>query len=375
VELQAVEVVTVEPEQTPSAAAASSPTAKRPSTQLDFAGMACAISSVQSMLSSRLDDLRRVSSDTSATPAMLAEMTEDDWFEESIRVFQGEITNPWDKTTLVLPILGLYAEVYACATGEVSAEEEAMVSHSRTVLRLIKENQDEILPRCIRVDAKKEDREAADAGHVGKLLNPVRRASRLAQGMRGNAASKPQTLDVHAMSRMSVASPTLKRMATSKVLRSQRLAQSKATAEASTSRKEEQPGSKDEPMSASTRISRALFAAAEASEQPTVEVELFGNLVETVEAMIDEDDDLRDSLLSSALQRRASMAKKSNTLKRHNTTGSRRESARCGAACARRRACRPAPGPSSQALGSLLVATCHASPHPSPHTTAQLLQS
>ena len=40
------------------------------------------------------------------------DMTEDDWLSESIRVFAGQITDEMDFLNLVMPILGLYAELY-----------------------------------------------------------------------------------------------------------------------------------------------------------------------------------------------------------------------------------------------------------------------
>ena len=39
---------------------------------------------------------------------------EEEWIQETIRVFKGECTEAIDKISLVAPILGLYAELYAC---------------------------------------------------------------------------------------------------------------------------------------------------------------------------------------------------------------------------------------------------------------------
>jgi hypothetical protein len=42
-------------------------------------------------------------------------MSEEEWLFESFAVFQGDVTQELDKQSLVLPILGLYAELYASA--------------------------------------------------------------------------------------------------------------------------------------------------------------------------------------------------------------------------------------------------------------------
>jgi len=72
--------------------------------------------------------------------------TEEEWLIESMRVFQGEVTQDMDKLALMLPILGLYAELYAVA--------EAMdVPFFANVLQLLRESRDEILPRTFRPKA------------------------------------------------------------------------------------------------------------------------------------------------------------------------------------------------------------------------------
>ena len=70
---------------------------------------------------------------------------EDNQNTVTIRVFQGDVTHELDKLSLVQPILGLYAELYA------SAEElKETAPFFVNVLSLVRDARDELLPRVLR---------------------------------------------------------------------------------------------------------------------------------------------------------------------------------------------------------------------------------
>ena len=61
-------------------------------------------------------------------------VAEENWLRANLRVFDGEATDEYDKLTLVLPLLGLYAQLYAThafrATPQQSnAGEEKAIQH------------------------------------------------------------------------------------------------------------------------------------------------------------------------------------------------------------------------------------------------------
>ena len=117
---------------------------------LDAMWIATSEESVQRLASMRLAESFTASADEAATDDW-KHMSEEDWLSESIRVFQGDLTNELDKLSLVMPILGLYAELFAYATGVASAGETD--TFLVNVLRLCQASRDEIFPKSFTPEA------------------------------------------------------------------------------------------------------------------------------------------------------------------------------------------------------------------------------
>ena len=60
-------------------------------------------------------------------------VTEENWLSSNLRVFEGEATDEYDKLTLVLPLLGLYAQLYA--THSPKASQPQALGQTGEVLR------------------------------------------------------------------------------------------------------------------------------------------------------------------------------------------------------------------------------------------------
>ena len=77
---------------------------------------------------------------------------EENWLSANLRVFDGDATDEYDKLTLVLPLLGLYAQIYATHSSQhraspqqSSAGGEKAIQHP-LVWRELCEHKQEIFP-------------------------------------------------------------------------------------------------------------------------------------------------------------------------------------------------------------------------------------
>mmetsp|Transcript_20767 Transcript_20767/g.39303 ORF Transcript_20767/g.39303 Transcript_20767/m.39303 type:complete len:257 (-) Transcript_20767:493-1263(-) len=125
-----------------------------------------------------------------ATNAVVA--VGDDFFRESLRVFSGDLTccrlghpngQKCDRLSLVVPILGLYGELYraslehgaANVTGGGGKEEEGQSSSVAEFLSEIERHQEEIFPRTFRmITTRKGRRVEEEVLLFGDLIERMR---------------------------------------------------------------------------------------------------------------------------------------------------------------------------------------------------------
>ena len=67
-------------------------------------------------------------------------VSEEKWLSENLRVFQGEATDEYDKLELVMPLLGLYAQLYAMHSTQGSKRH--MLRRRRSIPGLSPDDQD-----------------------------------------------------------------------------------------------------------------------------------------------------------------------------------------------------------------------------------------
>ena len=161
-----------------------------------------------------------------------------------------------DKLTLVPPVLGLYAELYACG------KRDSIAPFFTHVLQYVKKSEDEILPKSFTPHATKRDYQASSKA---KKLNKMSTV--------GSAVMKGS--------------------------------ESAAKSTASFANK----------FQAIQNINDATRRAARAMGRANGELELFGSLVRAVEELVDEQQELRLELRKSVQQRRDNMQHKRQNLK------------------------------------------------------------
>ena len=151
-------------------------------------------------------------------------VTEENWLSANLRVFEGEATDEHDKLTLVMPLLGLYAQLYAThspsqasqylgqlrrrmSIGSNSLEDgrttapnqdssRQVLMHHPNVWRELREHKEEIFPRriVIRPRPKPQRKASNDAVAPTTLAKPIpygrfaRRRSSSVAGIDGSLA-------------------------------------------------------------------------------------------------------------------------------------------------------------------------------------------
>ena len=207
-------------------------------------------------------------------------LTEAEWMQESILVFEGDITNELDKLALVTPILGLYAELYACRGSDE-------VPFAAEMLQLVRSKRDIVLPRTFRPAASLRVGEGAP----GTNKRTKRRGA-------SNGVVTSTVLDF--------SSPTIQRNESHRLsfredVRGKSATPATPEGVAATIIEEAPARAPDE------SIKDGSFTRGDAGRTPKEvhgkAVELFGELVDMVEQMIDEDPELKQQLLQSVLQR------------------------------------------------------------------------
>ena len=197
------------------------------------------------------------------------DMTEDDWLSESIRVFAGQITDEMDFLNLVMPILGLYAELYdgtRLGRGASLAQPHASSSPRSSAYRysVCKEDSSEAIP------------------FARKMLDLVR-------------DSKDEIFP-----------PTFRPQKT------RRLARRGSSITAAPKKAAPMKVPPANPLDIAMSASVAL--AAPAPGAPPAELELFGDMIKTVEEIIDENAEVRKHLHDAVLKRRGIIVEKKQNL-------------------------------------------------------------
>ena len=178
-------------------------------------------------------------------------VAEENWLRANLRVFDGEATDEYDKLTLVLPLLGLYAQLYAThasqhrATPQQSnAGGENAIQHP-LVWKELCEHKQEIFPPRIVIHSKRKPQKRAEPD------SPSFNSSR--DGSFGAAKTPPKMV--------------------------------------------RQPSSLNKPSALTvSRMDRLRFARWRSGGVPrsdgSLTFELFGGLVEAMEQLLDEDTEL-----------------------------------------------------------------------------------
>merc|ERR1719356_1920447 len=123
----------------------------------------------------------------------------DDFFRESLRVFSGELTccrlehkntRTCDRLSLVVPLLGLYGELYrASLEGEKGGGLKGVVEY----LSEIERHQDEIFPRTFKMVSRRKGRKVEEEVLLfGDLIDRMRarvRAGAAGGGVSGNTTA------------------------------------------------------------------------------------------------------------------------------------------------------------------------------------------
>ena len=140
-------------------------------------------------------------------------VAEENWLRANLRVFDGEATDEYDKLTLVLPLLGLYAQLYAThafrATPQQSnAGEEKAIQHP-LVWKELCEHKQEIFPERIVIRPKPKPQKLAEPdspfgpsfnssrdGSVGAAKTPPKMVRQ------PSSFNKPSALTVNRMDRL-----------------------------------------------------------------------------------------------------------------------------------------------------------------------------
>ena len=203
---------------------------------------------------------------------------EEEWIQETIRVFKGECTEAIDKISLVAPILGLYAELYACR--DLADERPDLVNF----LDVIEQHKEEVFPRSFapgewqrRPVARRERSKSSGSPSPASRLPPALYMSS-SEGFAsiqrtGGPSPAGSAADADSFSRQET----------------NRLRSSFLTF-----------GS---PLSRLRLVSEGRY-------------DLFGNLVAAVEQVIDEDEQLRQSLIKAVRRRRGDKRRKTLRLSR-----------------------------------------------------------
>jgi len=197
--------------------------------------------------------------------------------------------------SLVLPLLGLYAELYAC-------KDDAQYSFAHSILHLVEQSRDSIFPRTLRPTQARRRLVSTPLLGVRKRA-PARSVS--GEWTTSTSRTLPKNASGFSFKRSDSSSDDLGRPAVPSALRA-------AWAKCS---------------SLASRLMGPAYAAAPAATRgPSPahphaaprpeEVELFGELVRILEEMIDEDEQLRLQLLESVRQRRDARQRLITVLKR-----------------------------------------------------------
>jgi hypothetical protein len=233
------------------------------------------------------------------TPASAAKVTEEQWLSETIRVFGGDCTDEVDKIALVAPILGLYAELYACRD---VGETVPFLTH---VLRELRSAREEVFPRAFTPAAGRRRRR--------KKQSVVRRLSEAMMFHRTGAtpaqASPPPEPEPAPL------------MGGVVVMRSSRGGGGGGVGKGELEGLQRAPGS---PSSSFTRGPASKDSITVGALTPLRVLSngryaLFGDLIETIEQMIDGDESLRSALSLQVLKRRGGMRRRSSALSKHFT--------------------------------------------------------
>jgi hypothetical protein len=115
----------------------------------------------------------------------------DDHFQESLRVFDGELTccrlehkgmGACDRQSLVIPLLGLYGELFRAANDGIKGGNAEALSSVATFLEEIEKHQEMIFPRTFkRVSWRKNRRVVEEVMLFGDLIDRMR--SRIRHGV------------------------------------------------------------------------------------------------------------------------------------------------------------------------------------------------
>ena len=258
----------------------------------------------------------------------LDSMTESDWLGESIRVFAGDITKEMDKIALVLPILGLYAELYAVCAVDKAKE----IDFAHGVLQLVQGARDEILPKTFTPAAAPTPPPLHAAG-----FSPGKSGGGAASGesMKRQRASSMWVRDVAVEGAVAAAkegdfaSPTLA-YPSSKIID---LVEAPPEAAHSKVPPASERGDADNvpmppPVASRHSFETSVNAAAEPrGARAARPIDLFGVLVETIEEMVDQNESLRKHLHREFCSRRGSMvARKLGLLSSHELQATKQRS-------------------------------------------------
>ena len=97
----------------------------------------------------------------------------DRWLLEVLHVFEGSASNETDKLEIATPLLGLYAELFACQE-DVHMDSTSSNQFLSKLLDTIGKNKDSIFPAMLRIDGRLDSKgHALNLGNVRHLLNGV----------------------------------------------------------------------------------------------------------------------------------------------------------------------------------------------------------
>ena len=187
-------------------------------------------------------------------------VAEENWLSANLRVFDGEATDEYDKLTLVLPLLGLYAQLYATHSSQhratlqqSNAGQEKAIQHP-LVWKELCEHKQEIFPARIVINKRPERPKLTEPSSPG--FHSSRDGSFRDSGSSRDSGGSPNTPQ--------------------KVVR--------------------EPSSLNKPSPIRTvPIQRRRFArwrSGVAHSDGSLTFELFGGLVEAMEQLLDEDTEL-----------------------------------------------------------------------------------
>ena len=221
-----------------------------------------------------------------ATPASAARKTEEEWLHQTLCVFDGDCSSEMDKLSLIAPILGLYAELYACR-----ADEE--LPFLRNVLAQMMQSKDDVFPRSF-VPKSAERSKRASLSDGNKRQMSLRRATMAASALASEISSSLSNPGSRKNSNMSDA-----RLSDSNGFNGFNSAQPQVFVTGHTRKSEHAEASWV--LGGLQTLGKGRFV-------------LFGDLVETTERLIDEDEELRLTLRKQVLKRRGVMRKRSSRM-------------------------------------------------------------